>query len=254
MSHARRAIRIVEDAGAVALAARDLFLDSAKRAVGERGRFTVALAGGSTPRALYGLLADEGGEPFGDRTGWGAIHLFWGDERHVPPDHADSNYRMVRESLLSRVEIPEANVHRIAAEDPDAQRAADVYEAHLSKFFGTPAGEAPRFDLLLLGMGPDGHTASLFPGTTALRETKRLVAAPWVEKFSTYRITLTFPVVNAARRTVFLVAGKDKAETLRDVLEGKPDPDRLPSQTVSPMNGEFVWLVARDAASLLTAS
>jgi len=248
-----RRVVVVDDAQRVAQRALDLFVSASRESLTETGRFSVALAGGSTPRALYELLAESDGAPIGGPGDWARIHLFWGDERHVPPDHPDSNYRMAREALLSKVPIPEGNVHRIRAELADASQAAEEYEADLRRFFALSAGALPRFDLILLGMGPDGHTASLFPGTSVLGEIERLIAAPWVEKFRTHRITLTPPVLNAAARVIFLVAGGEKAETLRAVLEGPRDPQRLPAQFVRPHRGELIWLVDRAAARLLSA-
>ncbi|MFQ5694229.1 MAG: 6-phosphogluconolactonase, partial [Nitrospinota bacterium] len=175
----------------------------------------------------------------------------WGDERHVPPAHPDSNYRMAHEAMLSKVSVPPGNVHRVRAENPDAGKAAQAYERELRGFFQTGAEERPRFDLVLLGMGPDGHTASLFPGTEALREEGRLVAAPWVGKFGAFRITLTPPVLNNAACVIFLVSGGGKAEALRTVLRGDPQPERCPAQIVRPENGRLLWLVDREAARLL---
>jgi 6-phosphogluconolactonase len=183
---------------------------------------------------------------------WSAVHVFWGDERHVPPDHPDSNFRMTREAMLDRVPLPAANVHRIRAEEPDAAAAAELYEAELRAFF-LPL--APRFDLLLLGLGKDAHTASLFPGSAALREgeyeNERLVIAPWVESQHTFRITLTPPVLNHARLCMFLVSGEDKAEPLRAVLEGPHDPERYPAQIVEGRCLRCLWMVDRAAARLL---
>jgi 6-phosphogluconolactonase len=183
---------------------------------------------------------------------WDKVHLFWGDERHVPPEHQDSNYRMVKETLLSQIPIPPEHIHRIRGEFSNASEAADHYERELQGHFHLQAGEKPRFDMVLLGMGPDGHTASLFPGTTAVSETTRLVTAPWVEKFGTYRITLTAPVLNEAANVVFLVCGKDKAETLRLVLESENQIDNYPAQLIRPVQGHLLWLVDQAAASALT--
>jgi 6-phosphogluconolactonase len=182
---------------------------------------------------------------------WRSTHVFWGDERHVPPDDPQSNYGAARDELLSRVPIPPANVHRIEGERSDAAEAAAAYAAQLQRFFRIPAGAAPRFDLMLLGMGPDGHTASLFPGSDALTVFDRLAAATWVEKLRAFRITLTYPVFNNAAAVHFLVSGEDKAETLRAVLDPEGEPDVYPCQRVRPANGELLWLVDRAAASAL---
>ncbi|MEJ2232087.1 MAG: 6-phosphogluconolactonase [Nitrospirales bacterium] len=207
----------------------------------------MALAGGSTPRGLYQLLA---GEPYRSQLSWEHLRVFWGDERTVPPDHPESNFRMAEETLLSHVPVPSKQVFRIEGELP-AGEAAARYEAVLREQFRLSPGEVPRFDLMLLGMGPDGHTASLFPGTSAVTELHKLVAAPWVEKFHTHRVTLTPPVLNAAKHVVFLVSGKDKATALQAVLEGPTEPDRYPAQVINPTAGNMVWLVNQDAAGLL---
>jgi 6-phosphogluconolactonase len=182
---------------------------------------------------------------------WNKIYFFWGDERHVPPDHPDSNYRMADEALLSKVPVPKENVFRVPTENKDANAAALAYEEILKTFFKLQPGEIPRFDLGFLGMGPDGHTASLFPDSAALHEDERLVVANWVEKFKTYRITFTYPVLNNAARVTFLVAGEDKAPALHEVLENKNS--GLPAQQVRPKNGELIWLVDRAAANQLSS-
>jgi 6-phosphogluconolactonase len=235
-------VRIFDDPPALMRAAADEIVPAAQAAVGERGRFTWALAGGSTPRALYHLLA---GDPYRERMPWNAIHFFWGDERHVPPDHPDSNFRMAREAMLDAVPVPPENIHRVPAEEPDARRAAAAYEAALRSFFALASGEFPRFDLILLGLGKEGHTASLFPGSDVLHERERL------EAHKTFRITLTPPVLNHARRTMFLVSGEEKAEALRAVLEGEREPERYPAQIVE---GNRLWMVDRSAARLLKAT
>jgi len=224
-------------------------LSQARAAVQARGRFDLVLAGGSTPRALYALLADE--PSLRADMPWSRTHFFWGDERHVPPGHPESNYRMAHEVMLARVPIPEANVHRIHGEQPDAMEAADAYEAMLREFYQLKDGQMPRFDLVLLGMGADGHTASLFPGTQALGEQKRLVAANWVEKLNTWRLTLTAPVLNNAVSVAFLIAGADKAESLRAVLQGEWQPEVLPAQLIRPTTGRLLWLLDEAAASLV---
>jgi 6-phosphogluconolactonase len=241
-------ILVLPDPAALFRAAADRFVEQAKAAVAARGRFTVALSGGSTPKGLFQDLAatDRGALP------WNKMYFFWGDERHVPPDHPESNYRMAREALLSKVPVPAANIFRIPAEDSDASRAAATYESTLRSFFHLAAGQFPEFDLILLGMGPDGHTASLFPRTKALAERTRLVVANWVEKFKTDRITFTVPVLNEARVVEFLVAGKDKVEALHEVLEGPASPELYPSKLVQPTHGTLVWLMDQAAAAGLS--
>ncbi len=243
-------IRILADARELSRVAAEEFVRLANEAVRARDRFTVALSGGSTPNGVYGLLADKKAD-FLARVPWDKVHFFWGDERHVSPDHPESNFRMAHEALLSRVPVPSENVHRIPAENPDATKAAAEYAQRLREFFALTVSEPPRFDLILLGMGPDGHTASLFPGTTAVHERARWVVASWVERFKTHRITLTPPVLNNAADVIFLVSGEEKAEALRAVLQGTYQPDRLPAQIVRPVNGRLIWMVDRAVAHLL---
>ena len=231
-------------------AAAEEVIRVATEAVGQRGRFTIALSGGSTPRNLYTLIAANASASLP----WGQVFFFWGDERHVPLDDPDSNYRMAREALLSKIPIPPANVFPVPAENPDAAAAAEAYEQTVKKFFALREGELPHFDLILLGMGPDGHTASLFPETAALQEKSRLVVANWVDKLKASRITFTLPVLNAARCVAFLVSGIDKATVLHEVLEGNAPPEKYPSKLVQPSNGKLIWFVDRAAASQLTAS
>lgn len=225
--------------------AAEEFVRLGRAAIAERGRFTVALSGGSTPRSLYFLLArDYAG------FSWDQTFLFFGDERHVPPDHPDSNYRMVKEALLANIQIPTKNVYRVQAEMPDADAAAAAYEKQLRSFFKLAPGEFPHFDLILLGLGPDGHTASLFPDSAGLKEQTRLVIANWVEKFKTDRITFTFPVLNHTADVMFLASGPDKATMVRDVLEGNRTPP-FPAQLVQP-EGRLVWMLDEAAAAQLT--
>ncbi len=241
-------LRRVADAEAVARAAAEEIVDAASRAIEERGRFTVVLAGGSTPRRTYELLADPG-EPFCGRLRWDGVHVFFGDERHVPPDHPDSNYRMAREALLDRVAI--GSVHRMRGEEPQAAAAAASYEAELRRFFGLAAADdpPPRLDLVLLGLGPDGHTASLFPGSEALDERRRWAVASFVERLGTHRITLTFPVLDRAREVLFLVSGAEKADALAQVFTPAPGSAPVPAARVRPERGALVWIVDRAAAS-----
>jgi 6-phosphogluconolactonase len=230
--------KVFPDAAAVARAAAEYWVNLAPT--------SVALSGGSTPRVLYELLADPR-EPFRDQIAWDQTHFFFSDERHVPPDHPDSNYRMVNEALFSRIPIPPQNIHRVLAENPNAEAAAKDYEADLRKSFGEAI---PAFDLILLGLGEEGHTASLFPHSPALKETERLVVAPWVEKLNTYRITMTLPVLNNGKSVVFLVTGASKAEILKTVMNTDRNPDLYPAQAISPTNGAVSWLVDEVAARL----
>lgn len=220
---------------------RDLARAAAEHFVARRPR-TVALSGGSTPKLLFELLADPN-EPFRHQIPWIDIHFFWSDERHVPPDHPDSNYRMANEAMLTRVPVPANNIHRVPSENPSAPEAASEYEQTLIEI---TQQSLPRLDLILLGLGADGHTASIFPGSEVLHETKRLVAAPWVEKFQTYRITMTLPLLNNGASVVFLVSGSEKASIVKEVLEG---PEKYPAQGVKLTNGELLWMLDEDAAS-----
>ena len=235
-------VRVLTDPPAVFAAAAVEFLQRARTAIQGSGRFTVALSGGSTPRNLYSLLATQSDVP------WGQIRFFFSDERHVPPDSPDSNFRMANESLFSRAPIPQENIFRVPAEIPDADTAAQSYEQTLRQFFQLEEDDLPRFDLILLGLGPDGHTASLFPGTAALHEDERLVAANWVEHFKTWRITFTYPVLNNAAAVLFMATGAEKQEALLQVLQGKRDSETYPAQGIKPTNGGLIWLVDQAAA------
>ena len=241
-------VRIFDDPEAVARAAAEQFARLSKESVAERGTFSVALSGGTTPRRVYELLASD---ELRGRVPWKAVHVFFGDERTVPPDHAESNYRMANEALLSRVNLPAENVHRIEGLG-DAAANAGAYESVMRGYFGD--AQWPRFDLIFLGMGDDGHTASLFPGTAALEESRAWVAQNWVEKFSTWRITLTAPAINNAGRVLFLVTGASKAERLNEVVKGERDPSRLPSQMIRPREGAVEWYVDRAAAAKLVGN
>lgn len=243
-------IRIFPDIQLLTHSAAEKTVRLASQAIDSKGLCTIALAGGATPRGLYSLLATPA---FRDQLIWGRLKIFWGDERHVPPDHPDSNFRMAHEALLSKVPIPASNIFRIPGELPDALLAADHYESLLHHEFQSSPSEPPCFDLIFLGMGSDGHTASLFPGTAAVHENTKLVAAPWVEKFQSFRITLTPRVLNYAAHVVFFVSGAEKADTLRSVLEGPHQPDMLPSQVIKPDPGDVSWFVDQAAGSQLTS-
>lgn len=229
----------------LALAAAERFVDYSNELLDVNERFSVALAGGNTPRRVYELLANE---PFRNRVEWPQVYLFFGDERCVPPEHPDSNYAMAYEALISKVPIPAKNVHRIIGEG-NANENALVYENQLRAFF---AGlHWPRLDLVLLGMGEDGHTASLFPNSAALQEMSRCVVPTRNEQSGQDRITLTVPVFNHGRRIMFLVTGKKKAQRLREVLHPQPGSAQLPVQAITPIEGMLEWLVDAEAASLL---
>ena len=238
MSRAQIEFIVLPDLKAISQAAAERVATLAQT----RDPFTVALSGGSTPRRLYEVLAAP---PFRERVPWGRVHVFWGDERCVPPDHSDSNYRLAREALLDKIPILAENVHRIWGEMPPDQAAA-VYQTKLEAVLGVNG----RLDLILLGMGADGHTASLFPGTEALEERERAVVAVYVERLQAWRVTLTLPVINAARQVLFLVTGAAKAEIVQAVLEGPKG--RFPAQQIRPTAGQLTWLVDVAAASRLT--
>ncbi len=247
-SNVGQMILVFQTAEEVAQAAAERFVEHAQESIRDHGVFSVALSGGSTPRRMYELLATE---QFNALVEWSGVHIFFGDERTVPPDHPESNYRMARGALISRVPIPPENVHPINGVG-DALGNATLYEVELRQFF--PGWEWPRFDLVLLGLGKDGHTASLFPNTTALGDTRAWVVANWVEDFQTYRITLTSPAINAAANVEFLAAGTGKAAALAAVLEGPADPEHLPAQLIKPEKGSLKWLVDAQAASKLASS
>jgi 6-phosphogluconolactonase len=236
---------VCQDTKELSQKAAEEFIRLAQEAAARTGRFTVALSGGSTPRALYSLLASPG---YCERIPWYQVHLYFGDERCVPPQHADSNFRMVQETLLANITLPRENFHRIAGELDPAVAAAD-YEQQLRKLFGVLAGAVPRFDLILLGLGVEGHTASLFPGSDALNDQQHLVVATFVEKLQAHRVTLTLPVINHAAQVIFLVAGKDKAPVVKQIVGALPEAAELPAARVQPIDGGLMWLVTRDAAS-----
>ncbi|HTP24601.1 MAG TPA: 6-phosphogluconolactonase [Anaeromyxobacteraceae bacterium] len=242
-----RKIRVAPDAVALSRLAAQEVVRRASLALAQRGRFALALAGGSTPKRLYALLAEP---PFSAEMPWSQTEVFFGDERHVRPDDPESNYGMARDALFSRVPIPTGNVHRIRGEEPSAEAAAQDYERELRNAFGLArTRDVPRLDLILLGMGEDGHTASLFPGNPALEERERLVVAPFVERLQAHRITVTLPVVEAARGVVFLVSGRAKAHRVAEVLAGPGD--SLPAGHARPDDGELIWLLDAGAAALL---
>jgi 6-phosphogluconolactonase len=238
-------IRVLADPEALARAARDEVARAILSAVGEHGRCDLVLSGGSTPRRTHELLAAF-------ELPWDRVHVFFGDERCVPPDHADSNWRMAREALIQRARIPEANVHRIAGERDPEDAASDAENA-IQEHFGLRPGEMPRFDVVLLGMGADGHTASLFPGTNALEESTRLVVANHVEKLAVWRVTMTFPVFEAAQHVVFLVAGADKAAMVRAATVVRMSAATPPAGRVRPRGGSLSWLVDAAAGAKLPA-
>jgi 6-phosphogluconolactonase len=246
---AQRDIRILADPAAITRRAADEFVKAAAEAVAKNGVFNVAFAGGSTPKALYALLADD--PAYRGKIAWDKMRVFFGDERHVPPDNSESNFRMASEALFSKGLLKPEQIARIKGEYPDTEKAALEYQLVLRAYFQLKDGEYPRFDLVLLGMGDEGHTLSLFPGTKALHATGRIVVRNWVGKFYTERITLTAEAVNHANRVMFLITRADKAPALKAVLEGPYEPEQLPAQLIQPRSGNSLWLIDRDAAKML---
>jgi 6-phosphogluconolactonase len=234
-----------DDYEALSNAAAGIFVQRAREAVQQKGWFGVVLSGGHTPQRTYELLAEP---PYRDHVSWGQVHVFWGDERCVP--HADprSNIRMARQALLDQVPIPASQIHPITCGQAPEEGAKD-YEAAIREFFGN---RPPRFDLIFLGLGENGHTASLFPESPVLQEQMRWVAEVYVAEQDLYRVTLTAPFINQAAVVAFLVSGSNKANVLKEVLEGPADPAHLPAQLIQPVNGELHWLVDQEAAAMLT--
>jgi len=253
MGRSLKIIYYVEpDAGALARRAAQYFVEMAEEAVSARGFARIAISGGSTPKAAFELMGDPG-QPWRGRMPWDKLELYWVDERCVPPDNTESNYRMTRETLLDRVPLGADQIHRMEGELAPEEAAAR-YESELRNSFKLEGAERPRFDLIALGMGPDGHTASLFPHTEALHEMSRLVTANHVPQMNTWRITLTWPVINRANSVFFLIGGADKAMILKEVLTGPKDVERLPSQLIRPASGILTLFLDKDAASLLPAT
>ena len=245
MQSSNQSIMTYESLEELIEAAARRFSAASTDAISRFGRFNAVLAGGSTPRPLYEKLAAE---PFRSQIDWSEVHLFLGDERCVPPTHQESNYLMVKTALTEHIPIPEENIHRIPGE-LGAEAAADHYQKELQNLF--KGCSTPAFDFVLLGMGDDGHTASLFPGAAAIHDEKRWVVGYYVNKLDAWRITLTPPVLNAARQIVFLIAGGGKAVRLHEILRGPFQPDHLPAQAIQPTSGQIVWMLDKHAAANL---
>jgi 6-phosphogluconolactonase len=243
-------VRVLPDGPAIAKYCAQRFVEIAAAAVKEKGSFDVVLAGGSTPKILYSLLVED--PTLRSQVPWDKMHAFFGDERHVKPDHPDSNYRMAYETLISKSPLKPEQVTRMKGEYPEAEAAAKEYDQFLRTHYKLAEGQFPRFDLVLLGMGNEGHTLSIFPGTKALRENRRIAVHNWVGKVLMDRITLTAPAVNNAANVIFMVAGADKAPALTAVLEHFYEPDQLPAQLIQPTKGSLLWLVDSAAGSMLT--
>ncbi len=241
------AFAVYSDAEQLAQAAAELFANIATDSIATWGRFRVALSGGSTPRRVYELLASHG---FSGRVDWSHVDVFWGDERYVSPEDRDSNYRMTAEALLRHVPLPSANIHRVPTEISPPPAAAAAYEHQVRQSFGE-SDSVPPFDLIYLGLGTNGHTASLFPHSPALKESSRLVVADFVIEVNAWRISMSAPLLNRGRTVAFLIQGQDKAQVLRDVLLGPRDPERLPAQLIAP-EGKLLWMVDEAAAALVS--
>jgi 6-phosphogluconolactonase len=241
-------IKIFPDLNQLNQFAAKKFNTIGNRAIEENGRFAVALAGGSTPKLLYQLLTTP---RFKNKTDWTKVFFFLGDERNVSPENQESNFRTANENLFKPLQIPTENIFRWQIELKDTEKIAENYAQTIKDFFDLTENEFPRFDLILLGMGDDGHTASLFPFTAALGETEKIATANYVEKFDTTRLTFTFPTINNSSNVIFLVGGVSKAETFQMVLEGEFQPEKFPSQVVKPRSGNLFWLVDEQAAQLL---
>src|SRR5579863_4273003 len=239
-------IAIYPDADKLSHEAARFIVRLAGEASVSRGRFTIALSGGSTPKALYGLLATE---PYRSQIDWASVEVFWSDERCVPPDDEESNYRMAEEVFLSKVPIPASQIHRMPADQPDRDAASQAYTLEMQQTFSTNG--TPSFDLIQLGMGPEGHTASLFPHQESLQEQQRLVMAVTVPKPPPPRLTFTPPLLNAAHHILFLVTGSEKAEAVQAVLEMDYQPEEFPAQIVRPERGEVTWMLDTKAAEKL---
>ena len=241
-------VRVYPDSEQLAIAAAELFVQLASESIAARGRFRVVLSGGSTPRRTFEVLASV---EFSSRVDWSKVDIFWGDERYVAADDPESNYRMAREALLRHVSVPDASVHRVPTETSPPQAAAFAYEGEIRSSFGDPNG-IPGFDLIYLGLGTNGHTASLFPHSRVLQEKVRLVAAVFVPEVNAWRISMTAGLLNQGRTVAFLVSGAEKAHVLREVVLGPRDPERLPAQMIVP-EGRLLWMVDEAAAALVSS-
>jgi 6-phosphogluconolactonase len=239
-------VTIFPDGGQLSVAAAEYIVRVAQESIATHGRFTLALSGGSTPRKLYAMLADE---PYRGQIDWALVEIFWSDERCVPADDAESNYHLAQEVMLSKLPIAASQIHRVPADEPDREAASLAYTKEMQRVFGTDG--IPQFDLIQLGMGPEGHTASLFPHQASLTEQQRLIMSVTVPKPPPPRLTFTPPLLNAAIHILFLVTGPDKSEAVQAVLEGPKQPEEYPAQIVQPSDGEVTWMLDKAAAALL---
>jgi 6-phosphogluconolactonase len=239
-------VTIFPDGGQLSVAAAEYIVRVAQESIATHGSFTLALSGGSTPRKLYAMLADE---PYRGQIDWALVEIFWSDERCVPADDAESNYHLAQEVMLSKLPIAASQIHRVPADEPDREAASLAYTKEMQRVFGTDG--IPQFDLIQLGMGPEGHTASLFPHQASLTEQQRLIMPVTVPKPPPPRLTFTPPLLNAAIHILFLVTGPDKSEAVQAVLEGPKQPEEYPAQIVQPSDGEVTWMLDKAAAALL---
>lgn len=235
------------DIESLSVKAAELFLDLSEKTISEKKIFIAGVSGGSTPETLYTLL---GSTPFRDNVDWSHIHLFWTDERFVPHDHEESNYRLLYDRLLSRISIPPENIHPVRTDSASPAHAAECYEEEISNFFHLSAGEFPAFDLIMLGMGEDGHTASLFPSSRSLEEKTRLACPVYMKKPNPDRVTLTLPVLNNSKQILFLVAGRSKSKVLKAVLTPEQR-HKYPAGMIEPAGGILKWLIDEEAAEEL---
>jgi|SRR5579862_5606697 len=243
-------VRILADGAAIAKRAAQLLVEIATKAVSQKGSFDLVLSGGSTPKTLYSLLVSD--LALHSQLPWDKMHIFFGDERHVGPDDSQSNFHMASEAMISKSPLKPEQVFRMKGEYEESEQAAEEYGQAIREHFKLSDGQFPRFDLVLLGMGPEGHVASLFPGTKALRENRRIAVHNWVGKVLMDRITLTAPAINNAANVICMVTGAEKAQALAAVLEHVYEPEQLPAQLIQPTNGSLLWLVDTAAGSLLT--
>ena len=242
-------IKIFESKSKLNEFAAEKFIEIGNNAVSNNGRFAVALAGGSTPKGLYQLLSSE---KFANKIDWTKVYFFFGDERNVLPDSDESNFKMADENLLNPLKIAEDQIFAWRTNLENAEKIAENYSKTIKNFFNLDEKEFPRFDLVLLGIGGDGHTASLFPETKALTENEKIASENWVEKFDTFRLTFTFPTINDAENIIFLITGEKKAEILSEILNDENSKKNLPSQNVKPKNGKLFWLIDSEAAKFLS--
>ena len=235
---------IFEDSSSLHIAAADYFLNICEKSISDHGSFHIALSGGTTPKSLFQLLAKA---PYAEKINWSKVHIYFGDERFVPHDHDDSNFKMATKALLIHVDLPQGNIHPVATDLDTAQLASDDYQSILNKNLNKDDNDTPQFDLVLLGLGPDGHTASLFPETDILQEQTKLCDAVYVEKFDSWRISITFPVINHAKHILLLSEGDGKIDIVKELVNDQSDNKKYPIQMIEPEN-DMHWYIDKAAA------